>query len=129
MPDKRWWRRGLIAGVEITLVLVLLAVTAVAAGMTWTNPKTVSIGSSDEVIGVDLALAGDDTLQAVWSEDTGSGTSNYPIVNVHHASASFSDGEWVWSNPDTVMNSQGGVPSLAVDSSNRLHVVYLIRQC
>ncbi len=121
MPDKRWWRRGLMAGVEIILVLVLLTVTAVAAGMTWTNPpKTISVGSPGKVRGVDLALAGDGTLYAVWSEE-----STGENVNVYHASASFSDGEWVWSSPRTIEGNQRGVPSLAIDSSNRLHVVYL----
>ncbi|MBC7249698.1 MAG: exo-alpha-sialidase [Anaerolineae bacterium] len=69
---------------------------------------------------MDLALAGDGTLYAVWSEE-----SSGENVNVYHASAAFRDGEWVWSSPRTIESGQRGVPSLAVDSTNRLHVVYL----
>jgi len=42
MPDERWWRRGLVIGTGVVLALALLVVTAVAAGLTWTDPVTVS---------------------------------------------------------------------------------------
>jgi len=120
MPDKRW-RRWLVTGVGVILVLAFLAMTAGAAGVTWTNPQVVSIGSSN-VKAVDLALAGDGNPQAVWSEGTGTGKQ----VTVYQASASFSDGKWVWPGPDKIVEeNQRGAPSLAVDSNDRLHVVYL----
>ncbi|RLC58999.1 MAG: hypothetical protein DRI80_13155 [Chloroflexota bacterium] len=124
MPDERWWRRGLVIGTGVVLALALLAVTAVAAGLTWTDPVTVSTNSPPavKVDAVDMALAGDGSLQAVWVEKVTDGTTQF---NVLHASATYSAGAgWTWSDPDTVLSDQYSPASLAVDGSNRLHVTY-----
>lgn len=127
MPDKRWWRRELGIGIGAILMLALLTVTAVAAGLSWTNPQTVSINNpvgnpAEKVDAVDLAFAGNSSLQAVWVEKVTDGTTTF---NVRHASATYSTGGgWTWSYPDSVINDQYSPASLAVDTSNRLHVVY-----
>jgi len=110
--------------VTLGLALALLAVTAVAAGLTWMDPVTVSTNSPPavKVDAVDMALAGDGSLQAVWVEKVTDGTTQF---NVLHASATYSAGAgWTWSDPDTVLSDQYSPASLAVDGSNRLHVTY-----
>lgn len=124
MPDKRWWRRKIIIGAGVILALALLTGTAVAAGLSWTNPQTVSTNNppAEKVDAVDLALAGNGSLQAVWVEKVTDGT---PTFNVYHASATYSTSAgWEWSDPDSVINDQYSPASLAVDTSNWLHVVY-----
>jgi len=127
MPDKWWWRREIIIGAGVILVLALLTGTAVAAGLSWTNPQTVSTNNpvgnpAEKVDAIDLTLAGNGSLQAVWVEKVTGATTQF---NIYHASATYSTSEgWEWSAPDSVINDQYSPASLAVDSSNRLHVVY-----
>jgi hypothetical protein len=126
MPDERW-RRGLAIGVGTILALAFLAVTAVAAGLTWTNPETISMNNplgspAEKVDAVDIALAEEDgSLQAVWVEKVTGATTTF---NIYHASATSAGEEWTWSAPDTVLNDQYSPASLAVDGSTRLHVTY-----
>ncbi|MDY7041666.1 MAG: hypothetical protein SVX38_12465 [Chloroflexota bacterium] len=127
MPTERWWQRGLVIGAGVILALALLAVTAVAAGLAWTNPETVSNNNpvgypTEKVDAVDLSFAGDGSLQAVWVEKVVGASTQF---NILHASATYSSGDgWSWSGPDTVINDQYSPASLTVDSSNRLHVSY-----
>lgn len=128
MTDGRWRRSGLAIGIGVILALLLLTGTAVAAGLIWTNPETISTNNpvgnpAEKVDAIDLALAGNGSLQAVWVERVGEGAAKQ--YNIYHASATRStSGEWTWSAPDSVTNDQYSPASLAVDSSNRLHVVY-----
>ena len=121
MPAKRWWRREIVIGLGAILVLALLAGTAVAAGLVWTEPEDISTDQGYAVDTVQMVLDGNELLHAVWvAKDNTAGS-----YDIFHAYAQRTPvGAWSWLTPTRFLPAQSAPAALAVDSTNRLHIAY-----